>query len=477
MNQVQNQVVVYEFLLRAVTPLSFGQEETDEWPSESETEESVLFGNAIGGALRTYLEEIGIEEKVIYRFMGGSELYSQNEEQFIDSAIYISDGEIRAHSKMIKEGTAINPQTGTAKEHHYYNFKYYPEGTEIRFQIECENWIKRSGDHIEQLYPEQLDQLIATWAKGFAEQKLLLGGKQTNGFGRVELVHLKKKAFVFKNHQSIDRFIFNFGSESFTDFNWKKIQSNGAKPSNSITFLMKGCFPYGVYQNFSIADEVKNDHEITGLQRKPFSRDGRKQYYLPSTSIRGVLRNEIGYLLNRLTNSIEAEQRTNELFGDINRRGKLTFFDIPIEGEAVAIKRFIGNKSWEYGDPVYIKIDRLTGSAYSSALKHQREIQGRADILFELTVESLSEDLAHPYLFPLIHAMLRIGRGLVPLGGRTSIGLGQFQADQLILRSRNKTVVLEVAKPLSKENLRWLEEQYHRFMEWCESGKLEAVSN
>lgn len=464
-----NQVIIYHFIIKAVSPVYFGDSQAGELVMNSENK-PILLGNTIGGALRDYLKKTTISEETILKYMGGVESTGEDREKkkFRESGIYISDGEVNCYSEICtKEGTAIDSKYGTARKNQKYTLNHLPEGTEICFRIECDRWVKPVEKQI--LCPAEFEKLIGTWAHGIAGQKLLLGGQKNNGFGKFEMKELKKTIFSFNNSRDLDEYIFTPNDKKGHFIDWTELDYYELKQKNLATFSMTGKFPYGVYQGFSVTqDNSKSSYALTGLQKK----QGR--YFLPATSLKGLIRSEFSLLLKRMIGSDEvAKNKCNELFGDTQQRGKLVFSDVYIEdGEKIEIARYERRKDGKTvlkkNHPVYIKIDRLTGGAYSSALKHQQEIQGDATIQFNL-IEENRDDGCNPYIFPLIYVMRRIGAGLVPLGGRTAIGLGQFVGSKVRITSDQGLYEIETEELLSEENKEWLKKQFDSFKRWCDN--------
>jgi len=480
-----HQVLIYEILLEAVTPLYFGNGEVG-LLSDGDVRRPSLFGNAIGGALKEYLRHTDIGEDWITGFMGNDievEVEAPDDQEqeekirrrkFIPSVLYISDGRIFRPKKaktLKREGTAVDPRRGTAAEHKKYEFHFLPEGTLIRFKIECDEWMNPALKNV-RLTPEDLEKLIGTWAHGFESGEMLLGGNKNNGFGRVKIARLKRRQFKFERAEDIDRYLFDPYSGKLEDVEWDKLDRATQRTDHRMVFSMEGEFPYGVYQHYE-SDPESADRTISGLQRR--DRNGQSAYYLPSSSVKGVLKHEIRQLLQRIhQNDRLVEEDLAELFGDVNKKGKLRFEDLWIyDHREVSVCRPSKDNDDvpEIGLPVYVKIDRLTGGAYSSALKTQREIQGKAIIRVELEA---SEEDCRSFRFPILYALRRIGTGQAPLGGRTVVGLGQFFSRNLRIEASGKETCLILDNPDQAE-LDSLRQEYDLFVRWCERERTQVV--
>lgn len=485
-----NKAITYQFIIKALSPVHFGDSKQGEVVTDANGKPTVL-GNTIGGALRDYLIQLydsSAWDELILKYMGG-EVIKNGRCDFRESSIFISDGEVNGIPSILeKEGTAIDPEYGAAKEGAKYTIKYLPEGTEITFRVECDDWTKIVEGKKVLLDSSEFETMIDAWARGFMSQRLMFGGQRSNGFGKFELKKLKKTVYSFNSTEALDRYIFNRHGVEGESIDLRKYKENKSERSveghqvnqqsvaerrngdNVIVFRMAGAFPYGVYQGFVRKQgEDHSSYTLTGLQDK----GGR--YFLPASSVKGVIRSEVYRLLRRMLGDHDsAEKRCRELFGSIKERGKIIFSDVKIEDEKIVeIERFDRtqldgqkNPGEPSKNPVYVKIDRLTGGTLYGHTKHQQEIQGTATIQFELYPnysDQVTKDI-NPYIFPLIYVLRRIGSGIVPLGGRTAIGLGQFVSSSVMIEDKEKHRI-ETDGEIS--DLEWLKKQFEAFEGWC----------
>jgi len=461
-----NKLKIYSFKIQAEAPVYFGSDKMGELVKDSKGE-PILLGNSIGGALRSFLSEIKAPEELIKIYMGGD-----TQKDFIESKIYISDGKIEVEksedeektivSINTKEGTAIDPDYGSAKEGSKYTLEYLPKGIFIIFEVEC--------DIASEETEKEFDKIIGTWAKGFRQKLIKLGGQQSNGFGKFGLVELKKVEYSFDNKDSVKNYISEFIINKKTDFptvSEADLDNFDIQNKQEITFTMDGSFPHGVYQSFVIG---KNDEgkEITGLQKD------KETYYIPGSSIKGLIRNQVRLLLTRFIKDDEKlEEKLEKIFGGKEEKGKVVFDDIELtDVKEIKILRYKKVKADDNSeerkyietneDPVYIKIDRITGGNIDGAMKTQREVMGKATLKFQLIDMTDGDE----FIFPLIYALRQIGSGYVPIGGRTSIGLGEFSSDIIKLEGvRNEEYLAK--KDLEPDQKVLLEDYYNSFKGWC----------
>lgn len=439
MNQQGHKLIIYEFNIKAVAPVRFGAAEPQELVKDSQGA-PILFGNSIGGALRDFLEACEVPEDTVYTYMGGN-----RNNEFLPSLLYISDGKITGcHEFGCQEGTAIDPAYGSAKKNHKYTLEYLPVGSVITFRIECE-----ARDYAVET---EFHTIIGTWAQGFLTGSIRLGGQQNNGWGQFQLKELKKKEFVFGTPEDLDEYIFNLSQQPFISVNAEELLRYEIPQGKRVIFSLEGEFPYGLYQAF--AD--KKDSQLTGLQKRGDS------YYLPASSLKGIVRSEVRVLLGKFLEAEKVDAKLEEIFGNQDRKGKIRFADMVLENSGpVKVKRFDKDKKTE--DPIYIKIDRLTGGAFEGALKKQSEIWGSALLQCQLTLEQ-EQDQA--LLFPLIYVLRRIGSGLVPLGGRTAAGLGEFMGSQVKFTGEIEGDI-PTDHYLSSQQIDRMRTYYNAFEGWC----------
>lgn len=467
--------VIYRFKLTSESPFYFGDSRKDQLVKNSQGE-PLLLGNSIGGALRDYLEQLEVNDETILKYMGGVKK-EKPEERFIPSSIYISDGVFEEGKPITIQGTKINPFYGAAEDKMKYSAECLASETKLSFTIEGDFWTgEEDGPCL-----QEFEKLIGTWARGFASGQLLFGGKKNNGFGRLKLVDLTKKVFPLDNQLNIDKYIFARNTEKEQKVDINQLEFYESSKEDKVVFFLEGQFPYGLYQNYKLksdevkekSDEVKEESDevkeeldgieegVTGVQQIGGS------YVLPASSLKGVVKNELRLLITRITDDYnQAVEKSEELLGGAKCKGKVAFFDIEIQNvKKVKIVKFSpSNGQGKEPIPIYIKIDRLTGGNYQSALLKQQEIQGKAEIRLELS-QKKGEDIK-PFIFPLLYILRRIGVGLVPLGGRTSIGLGQFFSDKVSFQLKGKELVLPTGE-LSEEQRRLFKDYFEAFKRWC----------
>ncbi|MFC4600946.1 RAMP superfamily CRISPR-associated protein [Cohnella hongkongensis] len=480
---------IYEFVLEAVSPVAVGSRDSGAILKDA-SGNPFIPGTSIGGALRDYLNRSGESKQTVFQYLGGTEP-SENaspdvrpQQTFIESRIYISDGDIVSKDGQgqiqigNKQGTAIDPQYRSALNKHFYTIEYLEPGFLVTFRIESD--IEVADE--ESAKPDELERLIKVWALGIQGGSIRLGGHRNNGFGRFRVKSVGLRTYSFTDLAAIDAYIFNRYTHPSPP-NPVKFDSDLNRTSSGqhvISIDIQGKFPYGVYQSF-------DDKETSGRNKGvavtgPLKNVDGQGWYIPSSSMKGLLRSEFRHLLLRMLvtqnreNPEEAvEYICAQLFGSTDQRGMLVVSDMKLDAayaEEVVIKRPAKEEEKSVTLPIYVKIDRLTGSVMGSALKHQNEIHGNASWHLELWVNEVAGE-EHPYIFPFVYMLRRIGSGKVPIGGRSSIGLGQFAATRIEISGGYWKKDHLQSEPLHQDDVEWLQRSYSAFEQWlCSQYKV-----
>lgn len=411
-----SKIIKYKFHLKSVSPLYFGSNESGEILKTTD-EVPFVTGNSIGGAIRNFLTKY--KDDIVIESLGGKrsdreEVADNKKMKFIESNIIISDGQVHGSKGDInkKEGTKVNRQTATADDGSKYEFEYLSKGAKVNFEFEAE---------CDDIFTEKkFKDIICCITEGFSSGELTLGGHYNEGFGKFKIDKLKKIEFDLTKIEGLERYVFNRNNEIWEMVNLKDYIKNHFK-YDDVVFKLEGGFPYGVYQNFDIKCNVK----LSGIQK------GKEGYYIPSSSIKGLLRSEIEKLYNSLGKC--GDDICQRLFGGKDSKGKIRFEDVSLsDAESIEVMKSKDYVTKEDDDdnnpnPTYNKVDRLTGSSYNNALFSQRDIEGKATIKFRLSC--YEENKA--YIYPILIILRNIGLGMIPIGGRSSIGLGEFKADHI----------------------------------------------
>ncbi|RAU94352.1 RAMP superfamily CRISPR-associated protein [Paenibacillus sp. YN15] len=465
----------FTFTLQAASPVHFGGGTPGELLLDG-NDAPFASGNSIGGALRSFLgqgERVEPEDIQYYMGKGGS----SSEEEFIESRMFISDGTISGMEKLpgrtaghdafpAMEGTAIDPASGAARRNHKYKRYFLPAGIELSFTVECDT----DGGETEKRLP--FSRLVYIWAEAIEKGELRFGGQKSNGYGRFTVRQLTCSEFVFDSPEALDQYIFGRHSAVAKDCREEALKSALLDPRPDVAVLsLKGCFPYAVYQAYQdqkLSGKGEVPSKVTGLMRNE-----KGDYYLPGSSIKGVLRHELWCLLLRMLQDrgeedAESERLANiriqKWFGGPDQAGAIVVGDVIIQ-KAQEMKLPRAESQGEFDLPKYTRIDRITGGVIDGALKTHNEVRGEAELRLELRAAADME----AKLFPLVYLLRRIGSGFIPLGGRTVIGLGEFKAAVTCVNLNGQPLEFDNEK-LNERQEQLLRQFYDRFVEFVNKG-------
>lgn len=420
MGILPNKILIYKFNLKTKTPLRIGGDDDKEILKDRDNN-PILFGSSLGGAIRAYLENIYSKEEV-FDFMGGRE--DGDEIKFIQSQIIIEDAKIIGKVET-KEGTKIDGKFGSAEYKMKYIYDYIEPNANITFNIEVQ-----SSDEKYEL----INNMMCNIAYGFNSGNIKLGSQKNNNFGLVNIISLKKHYWNLETVEGIKQYIDNKDNEDI--LKWETVDYKVAAikdiENNDFEITMTGVFPYGVYQNFK-------ENGVMGL----------KNNLIPASSIKGLLRHNFEKILNNTniesgSNEETINKKIEFIFGNNEKSGTIQCFDVNFLGDPQYNEIEIintdeskdeENKEKESKEMVYVKIDRFTGGNIDKALLKQKENRGEAVI--KVKVKNEKEKIKSGALLPILYTILEIGNGRLPIGGKTSIGLGEFKAETIEIKHGN----------------------------------------
>lgn len=398
-----------------------------------------VMGNSIAGMLRDYLNKTEIKSEEILFYFGG-----EADDDFISSKMIINDGYI-SYDKVVElidiEGTAIDAETATASKNKKYTFKALPQNATLKFLIEFET----------NQFESEMKRLVRTLTQGFVNQSIQIGGHKSTDFGKLTFNKITQSILVLDSIKKIDEYLLHdtgwesveFTNDTLDQFN---VDYFVEKTTSYYNFHMQGDFPYGVYQNFKVSDSV------TGI----------KEGVIPASSLKGLFRHETEKLIGQLCRNLTSENlinhvkvKSNEIFGSGTQSGIVCFRNMEAPRNKVKINRE------NFSNPQYIKIDRLTGGVINKATFATEEYYGSSDLSFLI---SATPEKLEACVFPMIYCLVQIGKGNLPIGGKTNMGLGIFNADNFTVNNCIFTIN-EV------ESNSEVEKYFESFKRWCLDGK------
>lgn len=442
---VYNKVAKYKITAECRTPLHIGSGNGSNGEVLIHPVKDVPFVQATGiaGALREFYSEDEVMQKKLFGFSCRETDDAEEKDAEGGSRVYFTDGfflgpeysknllsdrcltdrpqsagkQIRTE---IRPRLKIDPRTGTGQ---FLKIKGSERCSGQKFEIESVALGSQFSFSI-YLYEkdENLEYALESGLKALHRGEIQLGGQKSNGCGYVELLAVEKAVYDLCDRE--DRRCWADENKKMTDI-VEEITNTDESDSKWIHIELSGRTKGSILVKAIAVTEYGKD--------KPASvniRNHRKEYLLPASSIKGVIRSHVEKIAIYMDIGKEC---VTELFGkkadeDGGKTGKLRFYDSVI-GESKENE----NASLQHR----LHIDKFTGSVMYGGLFTEKPAYG--DITIGVDIKKDSE-----WACGLILMALRdIAMGILPLGSGSSIGRGYFDGDLLVV-SCGKRKLLEI---------------------------------
>jgi len=416
------ETVSYKVEAINISPLSIKGDE-DSLKTDDKTGRFYIPGSSVTGAFRSYYEN----------YMSGDECNNKNI-LFGDSntgmnrlVCYDAFPDQNSAKRMVasRPGLKIDRRrlttynfvsmgrkTGSKFQRHFVN-----NGIRFLFSFELNNY---DEDCDFNKVMEQFELLLSAFATG----DILLGNNKTVGFGRFEIISVKKATFNLREYKDVVKYLLR--EERYEDITELILKSNSF--SKNVRFIVRG----KTTTPLLIKDEVIRLHgEPDGINIK----NGDDKYVIPGSSLKGVIRTRAEKIVNtfpRLESSI-----ITDIFGveaDKDTEGRISRF--------VCYDTVINNsKTGLYNK---IKIDYFTGGVKNAALGTEETVMG------DLEIECVFNTYGLKSYDKELGLLLLVFRDLctenLNIGSGYAVGRGYIKADKLEL-IYNEKIVYDFTSP------------------------------
>lgn len=359
-------------------------------------------GSSIAGVLRSYCANFSKEEDESH-FV--TELFGARYKDSTMSCIFVSDGIFKKINDIdVRDGVSLD-QWKTAIDKSKYSYEVISSGAVFELKLEVVFRKKHEKDI------RDLEHQLYTILKGLENGELSIGAKTRRGFGRIGLkkdsLKILKLDFASSQEKAFDQWL-NFNWQTFTPnvLDYGIFKMPGCYEKQFTTIIASFNIPYSVIIRRYSADPEGSDYEHL--------KDGDKPV-ISGTSLAGAVRHHLEKILCSLGKS---DRILDEIFGYVNddeadfqtaKASKVYFDEVRIHGSN-PLKQ------------TRVKIDRFTGGAAPSALfTEMPEYLGSTTLSIRIP-KNLEH--AEAIIGLLILALKDMGKGLLPIGGETSIGRG-----------------------------------------------------
>jgi len=396
---------VAHITIKTLTPLKVGSSKialhTDMPVNRDFNNLPFIQGTTIAGILRKEFEEKEAENIFGYE---KSKKDGQGSKVIISNALLLDEngkvheGLLNEKSEFlsifdnlpVREHTAINAK-GTAKEHSKYDEEIVYKGAMFKFSIESEN-------------KEYIQKILSKL------EKIRVGGKTTNGYGKFEVVNIEYEEMDEKRYENYTASLnekLNSIEVEFEETDYIVYELT-LKPDD--TFFIFG------------SGKPDDDVDMTYVKEKVLDYKNKtlnEMALIPGSSIKGALSHRVAYYYNLQEENfdlVEYDKDTNpaviELFGSkkdekSGQKGNVIVEDVYFEAEE--------EKKFDH-----VKIDRFTGGAFDGALFNEKTTTVN-EIKINIYVKKSTG-----YIELLEKAIKDICEGMLPLGGMVTKGHGMF---------------------------------------------------
>lgn len=361
-----------------------------------ESRQVYMPGTTLAGAFRSYVKDnIDIDDKKLFGDKNLSKFF------VYDSYADFEKYETRPSVK-IDEHTGANEGKG--------KFDRYYVGAGHKFNLKFEVYADSEED--KESYKKVVYELLSALDNG----DIMIGSYKSIGAGAMEINDIAEEDIDLEDKKQL--FSYLKGEEKY-----KKIEKSTLKKDNAeniVTFELKGDLktPILIKGNDSLDYKRPDGENITNA-------DGK--YFIPGSSIKGVVRSESRKILRSLNKGYIEEN----IFGSSNNAedksaSKIRFFDAFIEKDLKAIYN-------------RIKIDKFTGGVRKSAILNDEPLTGEIKLLAKYYCKGEEKEINTAIgLISVIFKNIAIGE--VAFGSGNSIGRGRIDGKRLVIKKGNETL-------------------------------------
>lgn len=442
-----NKIKQYIIQVKNTSPLRIGNGEEEGNGLLISDKYAVINGTTFSGLFRDFLKKNKAkDEDEAYEliFPENSNVNNKKETSKIYFYDSISNEEIDKEDLCCRNHVRIDEEMGSSVENHLFNEYHISEGKTFQLFFEI-----RGLDLEEDKYThlcKHLENFITKLSLG----QIAIGSKSSFGYGKFKAIKDKDKSGIY--YREYDLLTEN-GLNNYLDFNFD-IKNLSMKDFENLNVDINDKDKELKIKLEAYCDEgfiIKGDPIIEKKDEKKYTIDcpykecinGKDQFIIPSSTIKGVVR---GYC-NKIVRTLGKKEETiiNDMFGvksnesekKEGKKGNLIFQDCKIDGEK--LQRY--NRT---------KIDRFTGGVMSGAIFKEQVATVSKDNPIEFNVALNKED--KKMLALIILAFRDIGLGYLTIGSGNNVGYGRFKGKIITISGAGYNDKLEFKELKSESN-------------------------
>ena len=385
-------------------------------------------GSSVAGILRSYARKTLGEQLE-------NTLFGQQEGGTTPSLVWCSDADLldydgmRAADKImhnqpvqiqtqavVRDHVKLDLTTDTNTEGGKFDEEIVPPGACFSLEITLDGWNRQLTAEEEHAFL-----LLVSAMQG----ELRFGGKQTNGYGRVKAMYAECRSFDMTKPEDVTDWLNlaagpKFAQEGGHPVDLAKLDTlqSQALPDKGINCDIT--IPFKTMGPLLIGGSNDRDEADMTFLLTPVLGDSPADehlcYTIPGSAIRGALRHRVWKIAGFL--GMDADDMINDIFGfiktgkeeDQGKSGKLMIEDV-----------FLPHKLAAKGIQ-HVAIDRFTGGTVQGALFNEAPVWENG---LEFEIRLFANDLTDHEAKIVLHALLDLACGELPLGGGVNRGNGR----------------------------------------------------
>ena len=417
-------IIKYKITAECREPLHIGSGSADPEEILMDPVEGTPFVQASGiaGVFRNYCENTYGQEVSDELF---GKRRKENGEEESGSRLKISDGifEKAAEVRMeLRPRVSIDPVTGTCdssevkgterKSGHKFNMGYISAGTEFTFSV--------------YLYDKEKKDVMEDLFSAMNQGVILFGGQKSNGCGVVKVKKLLYKEFHMCEKEARNLW---YREEELQEKDYEDITavlSTESKTKNAYEITVTGCTE-GELLVKSIA--VSGCGE--GFPDSENIRNGKGDYIVPGSSLKGAVRAQMEQIEKRLQKSgrgtVSLIENSFGSKGNPEEKGKtgnLLFYDTVVGEQEENDKMPLSHR---------IHIDKFTGGVMQGGLFSEKNVAG--NLTMRIAVRDKNDPEKTCGL--LLLALRDLAIGVMNIGSGYNVGKGIIQVDKIFVKRKD----------------------------------------
>lgn len=421
-------LTIDRFKLTSTGPLHIGTDDGELLIDEGIDEEAghaCFPGTSFVGPIRAFVQQS--EKHSVVEALFGAE---QSDRDKSASVLQVQDM-ISKDTVTIdyRPGVQIDGRLGSAGEGKKFERSFIEPGAAFFGQLSY------CADTEEQL--NNYTKIIRRCFQAINSEHIRFGAYKSSGGGTMRVDELRMKRYDLYQASQLFSFLTDPGDVPFDRWG-KKVQVEEDSGLSGYTFSLRvRCSAPLLIRGDEELEKQLNVQAPEGLDAAPIQQ-GKGGYYIPGSSWKGVLRNQ----LEKILKCYHCDELIPYLFGRADKEhaaiGMLFVSDAPLSPDP-DVKKL---RKVYFG----IHIDKFTGGVTDGALRQELTIRGKAELKLNLRQFKVDGKKTDQMAGAIVLALRDLAEGGFSLGSHASGGFGFFKGDSLNIVSPDGNASIQFAE-------------------------------